>query len=108
MKKILYCLIVFLQSISCYTFAQPKDAKYCSVGIGWAGNTINTAVFRKNSLVTHKNFQYISYYNPDGYLTLGKRKLNSCEWEIKQTPYKGNIRDAHNVISMMVDGKGYL
>lgn len=84
------------------------DAKKVNVDEGWAGNSVNTVVFRKNSLVTHNNVQFISYYDADGFVVLGKRKLNEQNWELKRTAYKGNIKDAHNSISIAVDGKGYL
>ncbi len=41
-------------------------------------------------------------------MVLGKRKLGSTEWELKRTPYSGKVRDAHDDISIMVDGAGYL
>ena len=68
------------------------------VGDGWA----------KNSLVTYKDIQFIAYYDNEGFLTLGKRKLPKGEWNIHKTQYTGNVKDAHNVISIMVDGDGYL
>ncbi|MDR2691659.1 MAG: BNR repeat-containing protein [Dysgonamonadaceae bacterium] len=74
----------------------------------WAGNSINTVIFRKNALVTHGDVQFMAYYNPEGYLCLAKRKRNDEQWEIRQTQYTGNIRDAHNSISIMTDGEGYL
>jgi hypothetical protein len=85
-----------------------KKAKEISVGAGWANNSINTVVFRKNSLCSFGNTQYISYYNNDGFVVLGKRKLSSNKWELRPTSLKGNVADAHNSISMMVDGEGYL
>lgn len=78
------------------------------VDSGWAANSINTTVFRKNSLVSHGDDQYISFYNKDGYVMMGKRKHGSAKWELVQTPYKGNIADAHNIISIMADNDGYL
>ncbi|MDR2805632.1 MAG: BNR repeat-containing protein [Dysgonamonadaceae bacterium] len=74
----------------------------------WAGNSINTVIFRKNSLVSHGDVQFMAYYDVDSYLCLGKRNLNEEQWEIRRTPYAGNIRDAHNCISIMTDGEGYL
>ena len=65
-------------------------------------------VFRNNSLVTHGDEQYISYYDNDGYLVLGKRKLDSEQWTLHRTQYQGNVKDAHNIISMMIDGEGYM
>jgi len=78
------------------------------VGDGWANNSVNTTVFRKNSLVTYKDVQFIAYYDSVGYLMVGKRNLNSKDWTLNRTQYKGNVNDAHNSISIMADGEGYL
>jgi hypothetical protein len=78
------------------------------VDSGWAKNSVNAVIFRKNSLVTHKGRQYISYYDPEGFLVVGKRKSGSARWHLEKTMYKGNTADAHNTISMMTDGDGYL
>ncbi len=78
------------------------------VGMGYSQTSVNTTVFRNNSLVTQNGWQFICYYDPDGYLVLGKRKSNTTQWEVKRTKYKGNVKDAHNVASMMLDGDGYL
>lgn len=88
--------------------SQQKNIKVLPVAEGWAGNTVNTAIFRKNSLTTNNGFQYIGFYDSQGYLTLGKRKLGSDNWEIKRSVYGGNVRDAHNIISIAVDGRDYL
>lgn len=87
---------------------QATAQKVSEIGFGWAGNSVNTVVFRKNSVVTHGNQQYASYYDSSGHVVLAKRTTGGKNWEVKQTPYKGNIRDAHNSISIMVDGNGYL
>lgn len=78
------------------------------VGDGWANNSVNVTVFRKNSLVTYKDTQFIAYYDNDGCLILGKRKLPKGEWILHKTQYTGNVSDAHNSISIMADGDGYL
>lgn len=77
-------------------------------GLGWAGNSVNTVVFRKNSLASFKDVQFISYYNADGFVVIGKRYLNDTTWQLKTTSLKGNTSDAHNCISIAVDGDGYL
>lgn len=79
-----------------------------AVADGWAGNSVNATVFRKNSLVTYQNTQFIAYYNADGYVVLGKRRVDDTKWTLNKTQYKGNVTDAHNTISIMVDGNGYL
>lgn len=78
------------------------------VDSGWAGNSINTTIFRKNALTSFKNIQFIAFYNTDGFVMLGKRNVRTATWEIRQTPFKGNIRDAHNSISIITDTDGYL
>lgn len=82
--------------------------KLIPVAPGWSNNSVNVTVFRKNSLVTHNNVQFIAYYDPDGFLTLGKRNIGEDSWTISKTQYRGNVSDAHNSISIMTDGDGYL
>lgn len=88
--------------------AQQPQIKTLFVGNGWAKNSVNTAVFRKNALVSNDKYQYIAYYDGEGHVVLGKRSLSSKHWEIVRTAYQGNASDAHNVISIMVDKAGYL
>jgi len=89
--------------------AAPDGAVSIStVGPGWAGNSVNAVIFRKNSLVSDGEIQYVAYYDQDATVVLGKRRRGSDAWELKRTPYRGHARDAHNAISIMVDGAGYL
>lgn len=85
-----------------------KQIKIINVADGWGRNSVNAVIFRKNSLVSYKDTQYISFYDDDRYVVLGKRALNSDQWQLKKTIYQGNAADAHNTISMMIDGGGYL
>ncbi|HET9279213.1 MAG TPA: BNR repeat-containing protein [Flavitalea sp.] len=78
------------------------------IGEGWSGTTINTVVFRKNSVVSHKQYQYAAYYDASGKVVLAKRTHGADKWELHKTALTGNIRDAHNSISIMTDGDGYL
>lgn len=77
-------------------------------GEGYSSTSVNTTIFRNSSLVTHGKTQYIAYYDGEGYLTLGRRKIGKRDWETHRTSYKGNVRDAHNDISIMIDGDGWL
>lgn len=79
-----------------------------TVGEGWANNSVNTVIFRRNSLDSDHEYQFTAYYDGDGNLVLGKRKLGSNDWETKVTPFQGNVKDAHNTISIALDGDGYL
>ncbi|HEX5167974.1 MAG TPA: BNR repeat-containing protein [Cyclobacteriaceae bacterium] len=99
----MHSLLLFLcLSGSSFSFGQSY------VGEGWAKTSVNAVVFRKNSVVTHKGMQYVSYYDSSGFVMLAKRDLRKDEWHVERTPYRGNVSDAHNSISLMVDGEGYL
>ena len=75
---------------------------------GWARNTVNTSIFRQSSLTSHDGFQYIAFYDGNGFVLLGKRALGSTEWTVRKTDYRGNPVDAHNVISIGIDGRGII
>ncbi|WP_241410702.1 BNR repeat-containing protein [Belliella alkalica] len=79
-----------------------------NVGEGWANNSVNTVIFRRNSLDSDGKHQFIAYYDPEGFVVLGKRELSSDTWVLNKTAYKGNVNDAHNSISIALDGEGYL
>lgn len=104
MKKIINTVLLLFAFSIMATTAQ----NLVPVGEGWANNSVNTTIFRQNSLVTYDNTQFIAYYDPEGFLILGKRKQNSNKWELNRTQYKGDVSDAHNSISIMVDGDGFL
>jgi BNR repeat-containing family member len=108
MKIILKIFLLNLLLTNFCRAQQLTNIKIIPVGDGWANNSVNTVVFRKNSLCTYKNTQYISYYNNDGFVVVGKRKLFSSKWTLQITKLRGNVADAHNSISIMVDGDGYL
>lgn len=74
----------------------------------WARNSVNTTVFRNQSLVTHGDRQYTAFYDAQGVMVLAARELGTEEWELHRTQYSGNVKDAHNGISLGVDGDGVL
>ena|SRR6218665_239866 len=78
------------------------------VGLGWSNNSVNTVIFRNSALTSFKGNQYTAYYDPEGRMVLAKRKLNSNNWDKVITPYTGNVKDAHNDISIAIDIEGYL
>ncbi len=88
--------------------AQGVKGHLVEVGLGYSQTSVNTTVFRNSSLVTMGEEQYIFYYDLEGYLMLGKRNLETGQWTLHRTQYQGNVRDAHNVISIMLDGDGYI
>ncbi|MCD7962810.1 MAG: BNR repeat-containing protein [Rikenellaceae bacterium] len=102
-RSILLCIF----SILCnnYIFSA---SNLIPVDLGWSKNSVNTAIFRNSSLATYQDYQFVAFYDKEKNVVLGKRKHGTEVWEISITQYKGNANDAHNVISITVDGNGYL
>ncbi len=103
MKRTILISIIFSLSL-CLANA----AELVEVGKAYSKTSVNTTVFRCNSLATSGKYQYIAYYDADGYMVVGKRLLKSKKWTLQRSQYKGNVKDAHNVISIIVDGDEYL
>ncbi|CAN7597998.1 BNR repeat-containing protein [Massilia sp. LjRoot122] len=93
---------------ACAGPVKQQGVRITEVADGWAANSVNAVVFRKNSLVTHEGSQYIAFYDATGRVVLGKRGSGAAQWQLAPTQYLGNARDAHNSISIMVDGSGTL
>lgn len=88
----------------------PKDdnAGNSEIGAGWSKNSVNATVFRTNAITSDHRFQFVSFYDSTGHVVLAKRDFYGNGWQIKSTDFKGNVEDAHNVICLGLDGKGYL
>lgn len=110
MSKHCFLIYLFIFFIPAIALSQNSNGpvKLVDVDSGWANNSVNVVVFRKNSLVTFGDTQFIAFYNSERYVVVGKRKTGSTKWQLKTTSYRGNAADAHNCISIIVDGKGYL
>lgn len=109
MKRTLILAILALSGAFSTRAGSPEIIGNLSeVADGYGKTSVNTTIFRTNSLATRGDTQYIGFYDPDGVLTLGKRRVNTDNWELHKTQYKGNVQDAHNVISLGVDGDGVL
>jgi len=110
MKRIFLVVITIILLSAC-TQKQAESIVSCSlieVGSGYSSTSVNTTVFRNSSIATLGETQFIAYYDENGFLTLGKRNLCDNMFEIQKSQYQGNVKDAHNIISLMVDGEGYL
>lgn len=106
--KIFRLVLILVLPVEMLQAQTVPGVRLTTVADGWANNSINVVIFRKNSLVTHDGWQYTAFYDQDRYVVLGKRKQGANQWQLKRTPYQGNTADAHNTISLMVDGDGYL
>ena len=107
MKRPAY-ILVFLCATLFTFFCGIAQENASTVGLGWANNSVNTVIFRKNAITSFKEYQFTAYYDANQNLILAKRKLDSGSWQTQKTPYKGNATDAHNAISLAIDGNGYL
>jgi hypothetical protein len=105
-KWCLFLFVVFYIKLPGY--AQLIPIKTTTIGMGWANNSVNTVIFRKNSLVTYKGTQYAAYYDNDQFVVLAKRQTGFNHWQTMRTPYKGDATDAHKAICIIADGAGYL
>ena len=103
-----YILLIFFTWARCQESGYPDGIKRSQVGTGWAGNSVNTVIFRRNSIVTWNQQQFTAFYDDSGAVVLAKRLSDTPDWTIRKTRYRGNVLDAHNSISIMTDGAGYL
>ncbi|CUX29171.1 BNR repeat-containing protein [Clostridium sp. C105KSO13] len=94
------------------TFNNSRGFAYSQLPQAFAGNSINGTAFRKNAITTYvdgagNELQYCAFYAYDGTIVLAER-VNEGEWNYQWTDFKGDIEDAHNTVSLAVDGAGYL
>ncbi|MGM0217560.1 BNR-4 repeat-containing protein [Enterococcus sp. AZ126] len=93
-------------------FNHSQNFKYSQLTAGFSGNSVNATSFRKSSLFTHvdntgKKYQYAAFYDYTGTIVLASC-VDDGDWYYRWTTLKGTINDAHNIISIAVDGKGYI
>ena len=100
--------LTFIPLASCQEAGVDGVVQSTSIAEGWASNSINAVIFRRNSVVSHGDTQYVAFYDPNATVVLAKRTLGTADWEMKRTRYTGGVADAHNSISIMVDGTGFL
>ena len=88
--------------------AAGPSTRLVRVGEGWARNQVNAVIFRRNSVVSHGETQYVAFYDAEMRVVLAKRRLGTSKWEVRRTQYEGDAADAHRSISIAVDGEGHL
>jgi len=74
----------------------------------WAGSSINVLAGVSQMIYTDGVYQYAGYYNADARLVLAKRRIGEDTWHKNVTVFSTNVNDAHNTVSLIVDGDGYL
>lgn len=109
---ILLCCALAIVSCSHNDNPSPNSEESYSIELmplseAWAENSINTSVFRCNSICSDNTFQVAAYYDGEGYITFARRLLTSKKWEIIKSNIQCDCKDAHNGISIAIDGDGY-
>ena len=84
------------------------DVTAMSLGTAWAANSVNAVVFRNDPITTAGDQQFAAYYDPAGRVVIAQRTIGQRDWKTTVTAFDGNVRDAHNAISLVADGAGYL
>jgi hypothetical protein len=108
MKLFIFKFTLMIACCSADLAAQGSRPRLIPIAEGWAKNQVNAVIFRKNSVTSFNGNQYAAFYNGDSKVVLAKRKLGETKWQLHETQFSGNTADAHNSISLAVDGKGFL
>jgi hypothetical protein len=78
------------------------------IGNAWAQNSVNVTVFRADPITTAGDQQFAAYYNADRHVVIAHRTIGKPDWATTVTSLTGKVIDAHNGISIIADGAGYL
>lgn len=82
--------------------------KTLDLGKAWAGNTINTVIFRHHGIMTVGEYQYTAFYVDEHTLRLVRRHLQDDSLKVHDLAGEYNLKDAHNSISLGMDREGHL
>ncbi|MFM0212296.1 BNR repeat-containing protein [Paraburkholderia sediminicola] len=94
-----------LRSIRGFSVNRLADFK---LGDAWAGNTVNTVIFRHHGILTHQGKQFTAFYVDTNTLRLVQRDLETDSLETYDIGGTYNLSDAHNTISLGVDRANHL
>ncbi len=100
--------VLIMKMINWFNKGTLKPIYINEIGKGWASNTVNTVIFKHHGIVTRDNFQICAYYDNEGFLIICKRDLNNGNLEKHQLEKDNNTFDAHNSISIGIDGENYI
>lgn len=110
--SLVHCALTALVAFAAAQFAHAVEsvqpARSLNIGSAYSGSSVNVVANRRHAMFTHDRTQFAAYYDADHYVVLARRTLGSDEWTTLRTEFKGNVTDAHNSISIAVDGAGFL
>jgi hypothetical protein len=109
-----YCILL-LMGMSCLCWGDFKVTKTCDSVVDakalvlgrshpeFGGQGINAVHCQQDAMVTHKNHQYVAYYDANRRVSIARRKLPAGQWSIIHfTDYFFENNDDHNTICMGV------
>lgn len=110
MRFVLLATLLFCAACTLITDnAHPPSARLIPLAQdAFSGSSVNVLSGVKQTLYTRNGMQYAAFYNADAKLVVAKRAVNSGQWQVVETPFSGNVNDAHNHISLVVDDEDYL
>jgi BNR repeat-containing family member len=85
-----------------------RPARLISIEPGYAATRVNAGIYRHHAILSFRGRQFVSFYDPQDRVTIAFRDLPSEKWTVLHTDWPGNVRDAHNMISMGVSTDGCL
>ena len=94
-------VVAFVSSVGLAQTTMPTVAESIDVAPVWSGHPVGFA------LLTHRDRQYIAYYDADRRMTVASRTLDSTVWN-RQTLPETVGWDSHNYVTMAVDAQGHL
>lgn len=82
------------------------------IGLAYAGNSINTDIFRKNAISAWRDkdgslYTVCCYYNSIGRIIIAVSD-STFTWKRIKTRFRGDLRDAHNCVCCIIDGDGFV
>lgn len=84
-----------------------KKVSQIDLGEAWAGNTVNTVIFRHHGLLTVNNSQVTAFYVDSKTLRIVQRNLADNSTQNYDLLGEYNLKDAHNSISLAADREGH-
>ena len=110
MRFVLFATLLFCYACAPVTDnAHPPSARLIPLAQdAFSGSSVNVLSGVKQTLYTRNGLQYAAFYNANAKLVVAKRAVNSDQWQVVETSFSGNVNDAHNHISLVVDDEDYL
>jgi hypothetical protein len=87
-----------LQPLTALTLAQSA----------WAGNTVNTAIFRHHGVLSRGRYQFCAFYLDQTRMRVVRRRLGDDRIDIHDIEGLYALADAHHSISLGIDPQGFL